>query len=95
MRPPYGGTKPGINAALLKRLGLQAVLWDVDTNDWSRPPPEQILRTVESTKRGSIILCHDVMPGTLEVLSQLIDVVRGKGFDFITISRGIENKETD
>ena len=93
MRPPYGGTKPGINAALLKRLGLQAILWSVDTQDWSRPPLEQIFRSVETAGRGGIILCHDVMPGTLQVLDQLIDVVHGKGLDFITVSRGIASQQ--
>ncbi|MGH3662192.1 MAG: polysaccharide deacetylase family protein [Micromonosporaceae bacterium] len=43
-----------------KSLGMRPLHWDVDPQDWRRPPAGHISHTViRHTKQGSIVLLHD------------------------------------
>ena len=68
MRPPYGNQNGKLNAFIQDRGNLSVIMWSLDTLDWKRPPPQQIIDlTVSKAKYGDIILCHDIHPGTIEV----------------------------
>jgi peptidoglycan/xylan/chitin deacetylase (PgdA/CDA1 family) len=87
MRPPYGATNPRLNKAIEKEYGMKVILWSVDPFDWKRPGPQVITqRILAGTQPGSIILAHDIHPGTIEAMPATFDALLAKGFKFVTIS---------
>ena len=68
MRPPYGNTNKNLNSYITEKGNLSVVMWSLDTLDWRRPTPQSIVDlALKKVKKGDIILCHDIHPGTIEV----------------------------
>ncbi len=44
-RPPYGARRPAV-LRIARELGLEPVLWNAMTNDWSEPSAERIVQTL-------------------------------------------------
>jgi peptidoglycan/xylan/chitin deacetylase (PgdA/CDA1 family) len=87
MRPPYGATNPRLNHAIEKEYGMKVILWSVDPLDWKRPGPQVVeQRILAGTKPGSIILSHDIHPGTIEAMPATLDALLAKGYKFVTVS---------
>ena len=87
MRPPYGATNPRLNRAIEKEYGMKVILWSVDPLDWKRPGPQVVeQRILAGTKPGSIILSHDIHPGTIEAMPATLDALLAKGYKFVTVS---------
>ena len=87
MRPPYGATTPRLNRAIEKEYGMKVILWSVDPLDWKRPGPHAVeQRIVAGTKPGSIILSHDIHPGTIDAMPATLDALLAKGYKFVTVS---------
>ena len=85
LRPPYGAYRDA-SLSLFYELGLHVILWSVDTNDWRRKG-DVIVRTVSrDTRNGSIILFHDRKAETVRVLPQIIEELKGRGLQPVTIS---------
>jgi peptidoglycan/xylan/chitin deacetylase (PgdA/CDA1 family) len=95
MRPPYGNTNNGLNKYLESDEHLTVVLWSLDTLDWKRPKPADIVKqVVTKIKPGGIILCHDVHPGTIEAVPMFIDELQKQGYNFLTVSEMVERAKT-
>jgi len=97
MRPPYGATNPRLNRAIEKEYGMKVILWSVDPLDWKRPGPQIVSqRILKGTQPGSIILSHDIHPGTIEAMPATLDALLAKGYKFVTVSEllGMESKQT-
>lgn len=91
MRPPYGNTNRGLNEHIFRQDGLTVIIWSLDTLDWQRPKPVDIVqKTMERIKPGAIILCHDIHPGTIEAIPTLVDNLLAEGYQFRTVSQMIE-----
>ncbi len=87
MRPPYGALTPEQKKWVRDDLGYKIILWAVDPLDWTRPGPEIVHeRIVKETRAGSIILSHDIHPGTVEAMPATLDDLLGKGFKFVTVT---------
>ncbi len=87
MRPPYGSVTAAQKKMIHDELGYQIILWDVDPDDWKRPGPQVVEhRILEGTRSGSIILSHDIHPGTVEAMPSTLDNLLAKGFKFVTVS---------
>lgn len=87
MRPPYGNTNGKLNEYLTNNEKLKVIMWSIDTNDWRRPAPQAIVdKVTKSVKPGSVILCHDIHPGTIEAMPMLIDKLTEKGYQFVTVT---------
>ena len=87
MRPPYGATNPRLSRAIEKEYGMKVILWSVDPFDWKRPGPQVVEhRILTGTKPGSIILSHDIHPGTIEAMPTTLDALLAKGYKFVTVS---------
>ena len=87
MRPPYGSFTKEQRRWFHDDLGYTVVLWDVDPLDWKRPGPSIVeQRILEGTHNGSIILSHDIHPGTVEAMPDTFDKLLAKGFKFVTVS---------
>ena len=77
-------------------LGFQIILWDVDPDDWKRPGPAIVeKRILEGTHNGSIILSHDIHPGTIEAMPSTFDNLLARGFKFVTVSELLAMNQPD
>ncbi len=87
MRPPYGSITARQKQWIHTEFGYRTILWDVDPLDWKRPGPSVITsRIVRETRPGSIVLAHDIHPGTIKAMPDTFDQLEAKGFKFVTVS---------
>ena len=87
MRPPYGSITARQKQWIYAEFGYRTILWDVDPLDWKRPGPAVVTsRIVRETRPGSIILSHDIHPGTIKAMPATFDQLQEKGFKFVTVS---------
>jgi peptidoglycan/xylan/chitin deacetylase (PgdA/CDA1 family) len=87
MRPPYGAITAGEKRWIHDDFGYRIILWDVDPYDWKRPGPAVVRsRILKETQPGSIVLSHDIHPGTIEAMPSTLDALEAKGFKFVTVS---------
>lgn len=87
MRPPYGSITARQKQWIHDEFGYRTILWDVDPLDWKRPGPSVVTsRIVRETRPGSIILSHDIHPGTVKAMPATFDQLQEKGFKFVTVS---------
>ena len=87
MRPPYGSITARQKKWINSEFGYRTILWDVDPLDWKRPGPTVVTsRIVRETRPGSIILSHDIHPGTIKAMPGTFDQLQAKGFKFVTVS---------
>jgi peptidoglycan-N-acetylglucosamine deacetylase len=87
LRPPYGSITEREKRWIHDEFGYQIVLWDVDPYDWKRPGPAVVRnRILQETRPGSIVLSHDIHPGTIEAMPSTFDALQAKGFKFVTVS---------
>jgi peptidoglycan/xylan/chitin deacetylase (PgdA/CDA1 family) len=87
MRPPYGSITTREKRWIHNELGYDIILWDVDPYDWKRPGSAVVRnRILKETHPGSIVLSHDIHPGTIEAMPSTLDALAAKGFKFVTVS---------
>jgi peptidoglycan-N-acetylglucosamine deacetylase len=87
MRPPYGSITAREKRWIHDEFGYQIILWDVDPYDWKRPGAAVVRnRILKETQPGSIVLSHDIHPGTIEAMPSTLDALEAKGFKFVTVS---------
>ena len=87
LRPPYGSITAREKRWIHDEFGYRIILWDVDPYDWKRPGPAVVRnRILKETHRGSIVLSHDIHPGTIEAMPSTLDALEAKGFKFVTVS---------
>ncbi|HNW83624.1 MAG TPA: polysaccharide deacetylase family protein [bacterium] len=86
-RPPFGVTNPGI-AYAVRKLNYKTVGWSVRSLDTFWQERDKILMHVlKKISGGDIILFHDTVNGTVEMLDEFIDNCRLNGFEFIEPER--------
>ena len=87
-RPP-GGLFNAATIAALREHRMLAVLWTVDTQDFTRPGAKAIVqRAVDGARNGAIILLHDGggdRSETLAALPAIIHRLRARGFQLVTV----------
>ena len=82
MRPPYGAWKKNMELC----VEMLAVFWDIDTLDWKSQNVDAILKAAgEEPEDGSIILMHDEYQTSVEAALLLIDRLKEKGYEFVTV----------
>ncbi len=88
MRPPYGSITARQKRWIHDEFGYRIILWDVDPLDWKRPGPKVVTsRIMKETRSGSIVLSHDIHPGTIESVPATLNELEAKGFKFVTVSQ--------
>jgi peptidoglycan-N-acetylglucosamine deacetylase len=91
-RPPWGGRRPG-TLSLVRRLGLEPIMWNVTGYDWNAPSVEYIEGKVGGARGGDVILLHDGghlafgtdRSKTVEAVDRLITRFKSKQREFATI----------
>lgn len=91
-RPPFGVTNPNI-ARAVRQTGMKAIGWNVRSLDTVAQNGEKLLANVlGSLKPGAIVLFHDTMPLTVEILPYFIESARNLGYDFVRLDELINEK---
>lgn len=94
-RPPGGGYNDNL-VAELKQRGYNTILWSIDTRDWSGISSNRIVDSVLSkAEPGAIVLLHEgaCAVSTPEAVGVIIDRLREKGYEFVTISELLQYYE--
>lgn len=82
-RPPYGA----INTEVIEAIGLPAVNWTIDPEDWKLPGAQALYeRVVDTARPGAIILLHDVHAATVDASPDLIRGLHDRGFVLVTVT---------
>lgn len=81
-------------AALLGKMGYKQLFWSFAYNDWNADkqpdPAEARKKIVDSAHDGAIYLLHAVSSTNTAVLPDVIDELRGKGYEFALFDESIE-----
>lgn len=89
-RPPFG-EYDAVTLSLLASRGKVAVMWDVDTEDWSMHSAQETRERARGARDGSVILMHDFPPQTSEALPDIIAEFKGRHARFVTVPQLIEH----
>lgn len=87
-RSPFGTYSKSL-LRLLKRQGLKAVKWSVNSSDWTGISAEAICDNVlgnQKLKSGAIVLMHTSRSSTVEALDLLVPVLKEKGYQLVRVS---------
>ena len=96
-RPPYGEYNETVLQAA-ENCKYYTIQWDVDSIDWKGYDAPTIISKVLNHKHlgnGSIILLHNGTKHTAEALPQLIEGLKGKGYEIVPISQLIYKSNYD
>ncbi len=84
-RPPGGDYNRQVVRAA-SQLGLTTVLWTDDPGDYASPGKKAIdTRLLRRVGNGGIILLHDGVQETVDILPEVIKQLRDRGFRFVTV----------
>ncbi|MBL0886736.1 polysaccharide deacetylase family protein [Myceligenerans indicum] len=84
LRPPYGAVDDRVRT-LATRVGLDVVLWTVDTDDWrTRDAARTRMRVRTEVRPGSIVLMHDIHPSSIDAVPGIVDDLRAAGYVLVT-----------
>ena len=81
-RAPYGEL-PVDSEQDLNRMYIG---WTVDPLDWMTEDAGAVVKTVvEEINPGDIILLHDCYPSSVQAAIRIVDLLQGKGYEFVTV----------
>jgi peptidoglycan-N-acetylglucosamine deacetylase len=84
-RPPGGDYNRQV-AEVSEAMGYTMVLWTDDPGDYASPGAHTIkVRTLVKVANGGIILLHDGVQQTVNVLPQILDLLEKRGYEMVTI----------
>ncbi|MCX5749372.1 MAG: polysaccharide deacetylase family protein [Candidatus Saganbacteria bacterium] len=91
-RPP-GGDYDTETIRVAEQLGYTTVLWTANTGDAANIGKRAIkIRLFNRIDNGGIILMHDGIQATIDILPQVIGELKKEGYDFVTIDEMIAHK---
>jgi peptidoglycan/xylan/chitin deacetylase (PgdA/CDA1 family) len=74
-------------AAAAKAFNLPQILWHVDPEDWKNRNARLVARRVlAGTRRGAVVLMHDIHPTSISAVPRILAALAAKGFKFVTVS---------
>lgn len=89
LRPPYGMVNETVKGA----AGMPMMAWSVDPDDWRDRNAGLVKdRVVNAGYDGAIILLHDIYSTTAEAVPWIIDELRERGFEFVTVKELAEKR---
>lgn len=91
-RPPGGDYNKDV-AEISTALDYTMVLWTDDPGDYASPGDHVINnRLLQRANNGGIILIHDGIKQTLNVLPGILKDLKGRGYKFVTIDEMLARK---
>jgi len=90
-RPPGGDYNARV-AQISQSIGHTMVLWTDDPADYASPGEGVILeRTLARVRNGGIILMHDGIQQTIDVLPAIITYLKSRGYRFVTVDEMLDS----
>jgi peptidoglycan-N-acetylglucosamine deacetylase len=84
-RPPLGQHDATVDT-YLRSVGMLEVLWSIDTRDSQGATHDQIFAAVRAhLSPGDIILLHENRGTTQKALPRIIDLIRRRGYQAVTV----------
>lgn len=84
-RPPGGDYSEDVGE-MANILGYTLILWTDDPGDYARPGGYTIeTRTLGHVSNGAVILLHDGIQETIDVLPTIIETLKKRGYRFVTV----------
>jgi peptidoglycan/xylan/chitin deacetylase (PgdA/CDA1 family) len=87
-RPPYGATNGTVESVAVS-LGMESILWTVDTNDWRQNGVDGIIQSaLGGASDNGIILMHDGGGNRQQTVDALDDIIIGlqsDGYQIVTL----------
>ncbi|WP_079914954.1 polysaccharide deacetylase family sporulation protein PdaB [Paenibacillus sp. 32352] len=83
---------------IANELNYTVIQWDTDSLDWMNKGVDNIInRVVTKAHPGDIVLMHasDSCKQTHEALPAIIDQLRAKGYEFVTVSEMLKQTQVD
>ena len=82
VRPPFGEWRKNLDIIMIP------VSWNIDSLDWTTENTEKIIkRVVKDVGEDDIILMHDVYETSVEAALEIIDILRERGYEFVTVDQ--------
>ena len=82
VRPPYGAMNSRVRATIRQPI----ILWSVDPWDWNYKDAQVVRdKVVSAAFDGAIVILHDVYSTTVDAVGEIIDTLRGEGYEFVTV----------
>lgn len=89
-RPPYGVINPNL-AKAIRQTNMHSIGWNIRSYDTAAKDKKKLLaRILQKVKGGDIILLHDTMLITREILTELITTLRNKGYSFVRLDKMLD-----
>lgn len=86
MRPPGGATTKSVRSAA-RQVGVAVLNWSLDPKDWAKHDAAAVEQAVVPFVRdGDIILLHDMSTSSVDAALAIVDALRQRGFQFVTVS---------
>ena len=90
-RPPYGQRRRD-SASFFKAQGVEVMLWNIDSQDWSKAvdsrAASQRVQTLMLLWRSGVILFHDTHDKAAKALPALFETNRGNGVQWVDCRMG-------
>lgn len=92
LRPPWGFLAPETASA----VEVPMAYWSLDTEDWRRLDADAVAQDIiDNARDGDIVLLHDPYTTSVEAALRAIDVLKAKGWRFVTLeelfrAKGVE-----
>ena len=84
VRPPFGEWKKNLDLDMT----MIPVCWNIDSLDWTTENTEKIIkRVVKDVEEDDIILMHDVYKTSVEAALQIVDILKERGYEFVTVDK--------
>lgn len=94
MRPPYGATNATV-AHAARTAGLAQILWTADPEDWRVRDARVVARRIlANTRRGSIVLVHDIHPTSVDAMPRVLSELKRRGYELVTVSELLGDRIT-
>lgn len=84
IRPPFGEFDRSV-ATAVRSQHKQAVMWSVDSEDWTLQHHDRTIERALALQTGGILLLHDFVSETIEAVPAIIAGLRNQGFSFATV----------
>lgn len=92
-RPP-GGQRNGEVVEIARRLGMSTLLWTDDPADYANPGADIIEeKLLQHVRPGAVILLHDGVEQTYQMLPDLVAKLRQQGYKFVTATEMAQHLE--
>ncbi|KAK0468364.1 carbohydrate esterase family 4 protein [Desarmillaria tabescens] len=99
-RPPYGDSDNRVRAIALEVFGLECIIWNQDTDDWSMATGGTTMQAISDNMNkwltgpktpGLIILEHELTNDTVQAFINAYPTMKSNGWNTTSVSRLVDN----